>query len=272
MEDMKVFLRERLNGYYSVASFVAANTLSSIPFLAIISFTSALPVYWLSGLNKEAGRFFYFVFNLFMALFVTESMMMAMAPLVPHFLVGIAGGAGVLGLDMLVCGFFQPAGQLPRPVFYYPLHFLSFETYAFYGFVKNEFDGTHGWGCPCSAMAGGCPAALGGAACELEGTDILAYWDVPAWNKCTCPGVAAAHRVLGRTGGPSPSNALPACCFCMCVLPACCFCLLNAYAIRFAARRVRVHRGAGRVRHLLPPLLLRRLQVQRKQVALTPPP
>ena len=185
MEDMKVFLRERLNGYYSVASFVAANTLSSIPFLAIISFTSALPVYWLSGLNKEAGRFFYFVFNLFMALFVTESMMMAMAPLVPHFLVGIAGGAGVLGLDMLVCGFFQPAGQLPRPVFYYPLHFLSFETYAFYGFVKNEFDGTHGWGCPCSSMAGGCPPALGGSACELEGTDILAYWDVPAWNKCT---------------------------------------------------------------------------------------
>ena len=198
MEDMKVFLRERLNGYYSVASFVAANTISSVPFLAIISFTSALPVYWLSGLNKEAGRFFYFVFNLFMALFVTESMMMAMAPLVPHFLVGIAGGAGVLGLDMLVCGFFQPAGQLPRPVFYYPLHFLSFETYAFYGFVKNEFDGTHGWGCPCSAMAGGCPAALGGAACELEGTDILAYWDVPAWNKCTCPGVAAAPHSRSR--------------------------------------------------------------------------
>jgi ABC-type multidrug transport system permease subunit len=183
MEDMKVFLRERLNGYYSVASFVAANTISSIPFLAIISFTSALPVYWLSGLNKEAGRFFYFVFNLFMALFVTESMMMAMAPLVPHFLVGIAGGAGVLGLDMLVCGFFQPAGQLPRPVFYYPLHFLSFETYAFYGFVTNEFAGTHGWGCPCSSMAGGCPPALGGSQCALAGTDILAYWDVPRWNK-----------------------------------------------------------------------------------------
>ena len=183
MEDMKVFLRERLNGYYSVASFVAANTLSSIPFLVIIAVTSALPVYWLSNLNPEAGRFFYFVFNLFMALFVTESMMMAMAPLVPHFLVGIAGGAGVLGLDMLVCGFFQPAGQLPRPVFYYPLHFLSFETYAFYGFVTNEFGNSHGWGCPCASMAGGCPPALGGPSCAMKGSDILEYWDVPKWNK-----------------------------------------------------------------------------------------
>ncbi len=68
MEDMKVFVRERLNGYYSVASFVAANTISSIPFLVIISVTSTLPVYWLSSLNKEAGRFFYFIFNLFSAL------------------------------------------------------------------------------------------------------------------------------------------------------------------------------------------------------------
>ena len=67
MEDMKVFIRERLNGYYSVGSFVAANTISSIPFLVIISVTSTLPVYWLSNLNAEAGRFFYFIFNLFSA-------------------------------------------------------------------------------------------------------------------------------------------------------------------------------------------------------------
>jgi hypothetical protein len=138
-------------------------------------------------------------------------MMMAMAPLVPHFLVGIAGGAGILGLDMLVCGFFQPAGQLPRPVFYYPLHFLSFETYAFYGFVTNEFGGTTGWGCPCSSMEGGCPPALGGPQCALSGSDVLNYWDVPRWNKWHVAR-ARAGASLRRTGQrtDSAAPALPA--------------------------------------------------------------
>jgi hypothetical protein len=165
-------------------------------------------------------------------------MMMAMAPLVPHFLVGIAGGAGILGLDMLVCGFFQPAGQLPRPVFYYPLHFLSFETYAFYGFVTNEFGGTTGWGCPCSAMAGGCPPALGGSECALTGTDVLEYWDVPKWNKWCAACARCVHASNRRL------------------------------TLLLPAWQVRGDRGAGSVRHLLPSVLLRRLQVQRKQVAL----
>ena len=43
---------------------------------------------------------------------------------VPHFLMGIVAGAGILGFFMLVCGFFQPRNQLPRPVFYYPMHFF----------------------------------------------------------------------------------------------------------------------------------------------------
>jgi ABC-type multidrug transport system permease subunit len=243
MEDMKVFMRERLNGYYTVTSFVAANTLSSIPFLLIISVASALPVYWLSALNAEAGRFFYFIFNLFMALFVTESMMMAMAPLVPHFLVGIAGGAGILGLDMLVCGFFQPAGQLPRPVFFYPLHFLSFETYAFYGFVTNEFSGTSGWGCPCSAMEGGCPPALGGPECAMQGSDMLKYWDVPRWNKWC--GRARRGDIRRRRK-----------------------CRFVTAADAPARPQVCVDRGAGSVYHLLPPVLLHCLQVQGERVTL----
>ena len=64
------------------------------------------------------------------------------------------------GVFMLVCGFFQPRSQLPKPVFYYPLHWISFQTYAFYGFMNNEFGNTGGWGCPCSAMPGGCSASM----------------------------------------------------------------------------------------------------------------
>lgn len=182
--DMQVFIRERLNGYYGVGSFVAANTLASLPFLLLTAVVSTCSVYFLAGLSLfPAGRFFYFILNLFLSLFTVESLMMAMAPILPHFLVGIAAGAGCLGLFMIVCGFFQPRGQLPKPVFLYPFHYMSFETYAFYGFMHNEFDGNDGWACPCSAQPGGCPPALGGGSCSLTGAQVLAYWDVPTWSK-----------------------------------------------------------------------------------------
>ena len=60
------------------------------------------------------------------------------------------------------------------------------QTYAFYGFMHNEFDRTSGWGCPCSAQPGGCSAAMGGAACRMTGEDVLRYWDVPDWVRAAC--------------------------------------------------------------------------------------
>jgi hypothetical protein len=51
------------------------------------------------------------------------------------------------------------------------------------GFMRNEFEGTHGWGCPCTSQPGGCSDAQGGAACKMDGAAVLHYWDVPHWNK-----------------------------------------------------------------------------------------
>lgn len=73
----------------------------------------------------------YFNVNLYLALLVVESLMMAIAAVVPHYLMGIAGGAGMLGMFMLVCGFFQPVAQLPGPVWRYPLHYMSFHSYRY---------------------------------------------------------------------------------------------------------------------------------------------
>ncbi len=42
----QVFIRERLNGYYSVATFALANTLASAPFIFGIAVISSAVVYW----------------------------------------------------------------------------------------------------------------------------------------------------------------------------------------------------------------------------------
>ena len=70
---MQIFVRERLNGYYGAAAYTAASAVSAAPFLAVMSIMCSLVVYFLSGLNTSADRFFYFVLNLFSALMVVCS-------------------------------------------------------------------------------------------------------------------------------------------------------------------------------------------------------
>jgi len=73
---------------------------------------------------------------------------------------------------MLVCGFFQPVSQLPAPVWRYPMHYLAFHSYAFGGFMQNQFLGTDGWGCACETQPGGCTVNP----CTMTGDEILSDW------------------------------------------------------------------------------------------------
>ena len=41
------------------------------------------------------------------------------------------------------------------------------------GFMRNEFAGTTGWGCPCASQPGGC-----GGECSLSGDDVLSYYEI----------------------------------------------------------------------------------------------
>lgn len=175
VEDMKVYIRERLNGYYSPLVFTLSNTFAALPFIFVISVVSTVCVYFIAGLSTNGGDVIYFILALFASLTVVESLMMAIAPIVPNFLMGIAAGAGILGIYMVVCGFFQPLGSMPKPIFRYPLSYISFHTYAFTGFMRNEFEGTDGWGSP-----------TGETDVTLTGDDVLNYYEIMNINKWIC--------------------------------------------------------------------------------------
>lgn len=193
IEDMKVFVRERLNGYYGVLTFTVANTLASLPFILLISVVSTVCVYFIAALRSGGEPVVYFMLNLFLALVTVESLMMAIAPLVPHYLMGIAAGAGVMGLFMIVCGFFQPLGSMPKPIFRYPLSYLSYHTFSFTGFMRNEFEGTEGWGCPPDA-SGVVPAT-----CSVPGSAVLQYYEIMDVNKWVCLVILAGMALFYRT-------------------------------------------------------------------------
>uniref|UniRef100_A0A0E0M2B6 ABC transporter domain-containing protein n=1 Tax=Oryza punctata TaxID=4537 RepID=A0A0E0M2B6_ORYPU len=194
VEDMKIFGRERLNGHYGVASFVIANTLSSTPYLALISVVPGAIAYYLTGLQSSGEHFGYFAAVLFTTMMVVEGLMMIVASAVPDFLMGIITGAGVQGVMMLNGGFFRLPNDLPKPVWKYPMYYIAFHKYANQGFYKNEFLGL--------AFPKNNDQAGAGAVAMITGEEILKdYWQVQLryskWvDLAILVGMVVLYRVL----------------------------------------------------------------------------
>lgn len=91
----QVFQRERLNGHYGVLAFVISNTLSATPFLILITFLSGTICYFMVRLHPGFSHYIFFVLCLYASVTVVESLMMAIASVVPNFLMGIITGAGI---------------------------------------------------------------------------------------------------------------------------------------------------------------------------------
>ncbi|XP_012480009.1 ABC transporter G family member 1 isoform X1 [Gossypium raimondii] len=141
VEEMKVFERERLNGHYGVTPFVIGNTLSALPFLALVALIPGAITYFLPGLHHGYQHFLFFVIILFACMMLVESLMMIVASVVPNFLMGIIVGAGIQGIMILVGGFFRLPTDLPKPLLKYPFYHIAFHKYAYQGMFKNEFLG-----------------------------------------------------------------------------------------------------------------------------------
>ncbi|KAG6741487.1 hypothetical protein POTOM_054747 [Populus tomentosa] len=170
VEDMKVFQRERLNGHYRSAAFVVSNTVSSTPFLLVISLIPGAITYYLVGLQQGCAQFIYFALTLLACMMLVESLMLIVASIMPNFLMGLITGAGIQGLMILSGGFFRLPRDLPLVFWRYPLYYIAFHRYAYQGLFKNEFEGlTFPNG---QVLQGGGPA-------YIEGEEILRIiWQV----------------------------------------------------------------------------------------------
>jgi ABC-type multidrug transport system permease subunit len=90
-----VFERERLNGHYGVASFVVASTVSSAPYLFLISAFPGALAYLLADLHHGFMHFLYFTLTLYSCMLLVEGLMMMVASIVPDFLLAVVVGAGI---------------------------------------------------------------------------------------------------------------------------------------------------------------------------------
>lgn len=183
IQSRAVFARERRNGAYDVGPYVVSQFLMALPGLFVISALSSIIVYFMTGFHSGFDRFIFFLLALFLSLVTAEAFMSVMAALVPHYIIGMALGAGVFGMFMLMEGFFvQPADIKPWWIWAY---YIGFHTYSFRAFMVNEFDGLVFDGNPQCGVAA--PAVSGNtilAEFEMEDADVwkdlvvLAAWAV----------------------------------------------------------------------------------------------
>ncbi|KAK4785584.1 hypothetical protein SAY86_002273 [Trapa natans] len=141
VEDMKVFQRERMNGHYGVAAFVISNSVAATPFLIMITFISGTLCYFMVQLHPGFSHYIFFVLCLYSSVTVVESLMMAIASVIPNFLMGIIIGAGIQGIFMLVSGYFRLRKDIPKVFWRYPMSYISFHFWALQGQYQNDLKG-----------------------------------------------------------------------------------------------------------------------------------
>ncbi|XP_030459260.1 ABC transporter G family member 1-like [Syzygium oleosum] len=212
VEDMKVFARERLNGHYGTGAFVIGNTLSSMPYLLLISLIPGAIAYYLTGLQRGWEHFLYFVAVLFTCMMLVESLMMAVASIVPTFLMGIITGAGIQALMILGGGFFRLPNDLPL-LWKYPLYYIAFHRYAYEGLFKNEFKGLK------------FPSQAGNKASFISGEQVLTgFWQMDVeyskWvDLVVLIGMVILYRVMFLAIVKCSEVVMPALVACISVTP-----------------------------------------------------
>jgi len=136
---MQVFRKEQLNGHYGATAFVISSTLSSAPYLGIISIIPGAICYYLTGLQRGFDHFLYFSAVLWACTMLVEGLMMIVAAIVPDFLLGIITGSGMQGLLMLNAGFFRLPNDLPKPLWKYPTYYISYQNMLHKDFIRTSF-------------------------------------------------------------------------------------------------------------------------------------
>ncbi|KAI3795845.1 hypothetical protein L1987_38505 [Smallanthus sonchifolius] len=141
IEEMKIFHRERLNGHYGVGVFMLSNFISSIPFLTMMAFITAIVTYNMVKFQSGFSHITYAGLDLLFSIAVVESCMMVIATLVPNFMMGIITGSGYIGIMMMTAGFFRLPADLPKLFWRYPVSYINSMSWALQGALKNDMIG-----------------------------------------------------------------------------------------------------------------------------------
>merc|ERR1711871_322589 len=115
-----------------------------LPLVLLATLCSVVPLYFMVGLNPDAGRFVLFNFIMFVFLFVVESLCAVVAILIPNFVLGLGVVCGILSTFFVFNGIFALSEEVPwvlRWMLYISPHYYAMEALMWCVMEGQTYDG-----------------------------------------------------------------------------------------------------------------------------------
>mmetsp|Transcript_12407 Transcript_12407/g.21004 ORF Transcript_12407/g.21004 Transcript_12407/m.21004 type:complete len:659 (+) Transcript_12407:234-2210(+) len=155
LEEREVFVRERTAGAYRTSSFFLSTWFMEFPERIIFPFIFSVIVYWMVGLNPQAGCFFIFFVIVMLVSMVASSYTSFVGTLTGNAKVAQAVSPIFIVIMLIFGGFFINTNSIP--VYFIWLQYLSFFKYSYEAAIVNEFTGLT-FTCDASVQRNGvCP-------------------------------------------------------------------------------------------------------------------
>lgn len=139
MIDAKVFAREHGAKYYSLVSYFLSKIMVEIPFQVLFPWIMGSIVYWMCGLQPDAGKYFILVGIIMLCSVAGFSLGIFFASVFPSLPIALAATPLVLLPLMLFSGIFVNQDSIPG--YFNWIKYLSPMKYGFEALAKNEFTG-----------------------------------------------------------------------------------------------------------------------------------
>jgi len=168
-------LRERAAGTYHVSAYFLAKSLAESLTQLISPVTFSCIIYFLIGLQLNAGKFFIFVIFMVLCYFAAISAALAVSTLSRTVDMAVTILPMILEIFRLFGGFFLPPAKLP--LYYSWIDALSYVKYSYVGVSLNELTGLV-YNCTESQLVTingtlTCPVTSGEMVLETLGLDYM---------------------------------------------------------------------------------------------------
>ncbi|XP_051134077.1 ABC transporter G family member 3 [Andrographis paniculata] len=142
LKEIKIYACEEANQHSGTFVFLFGQLFASILFLFLLSISSSLVFYFLVGLHNEFNLLVYFELNFFLCLLVNEGLVLLVASICQNVFWSIIVLVNVHMAMMLSAGYFRIRSDLPKPVWMYPVSYITFHVYSIQGVLENEYIGS----------------------------------------------------------------------------------------------------------------------------------
>ncbi|KAK9721874.1 ATP-binding cassette transporter snq2 [Basidiobolus ranarum] len=139
MSGRSILYKHKSFAFYYPSAFYFAQMVADIPFLAIQILLFSVILYWMTGLQADAGKFFMFMFILLLSGFTMTAYFRMFAAFAPDFDTAARNSGLLLMASILYSGYLIPYRQM-HPWFIW-LFWISPLAYGFKAMMANEFKG-----------------------------------------------------------------------------------------------------------------------------------